>query len=95
MKPDSVCRLPLQDFVVILHFPLVPSYTLLCIHPTHLLAPKHTRHDVYDIIIIELLWLQHQWGIYRGYLPFKFYVLGQIVSANSADQDQTASEEAV
>ena len=28
-------------------------------------------------------------------IPYKFYVLGQIVSANSADQDQTASEEAV
>ena len=29
------------------------------------------------------------------FLPYKFYVLGQKVSANSADQDQTASEEAV
>ena len=28
-------------------------------------------------------------------LPYKFYVLGQIGLANSADQDQTASEEAV
>ena len=62
------------------------------------LALRKSVKDLLEMVSVQvaymfLLGIKHKICFLHP-LPYKFYVLGQ-VSANSSDQDQTASSEAV